>query len=193
MVHSHPNKMDANQPSTNNINSENINIIKKIINDFENQSNSVGSMRSSTHNYSNNAMEYHASRTPKASRRSRKVSSSKFGKISHSDSFIHKYKKSQISPKTNSLENNFIKYKPATSLQEFIENEDNVYINFMERGDNENADANSFNRSQRSKLNLLRNSIKYSDGLIDDIKLYAESKKHQEKVKRNVKEVSCTN
>lgn len=173
------NKMDA---ITSSINSENINIIKKIINDFENVENRTTN----------------AAATTTTTTKRRKHYCKYYGKISHSDSFIHRYKKSQISPKASSLENNFIKFKPTKSLQEFLETEDDVYINFIENCDN-NTDnyygdyANTaFNRRcsriNKSKKSLLGNNIKYSDG-IDEVKVYMESKKHQEQVSKNVKEV----
>lgn len=181
------NKMDAITNSINNVNSENINIIKKIINDFEN-------VDSNTEQKAKQQQQQHQ-------RQRRKHYCKYYGKISHSDSFIHRYKRSQISPKASSLENNFIKFKPTKSLQEFLETDDDIYINFIDNCDNNadyfggggGGDANTAfsrrcSRINKSKKSLLGNNIKYSDG-IDEVNAYMDSKKHQEQVNKNVKEV----
>ncbi|KAJ8970266.1 hypothetical protein NQ317_017161 [Molorchus minor] len=149
-------------PTTNHINHENINIIKKIIDDFE-KSSPTGRNRSG-----------------------KKV---KHKKISNSDSFIHRYKRSQVSPKTTgSLDGQVVKCKPSNSLEEFLQKENDVYINFFENCDNENADANAFMRFTGRK-SVFKSSGIISDGFLDEYKVLRETKGHQERVKKNVKEI----
>ncbi|CAH1998833.1 unnamed protein product [Acanthoscelides obtectus] len=155
-------KMDRH--NTNHISPENINIIKKIIDDFEN-SNIPGK--------------------PKKKRRSKK--------ISNSDSLIHKYKRSQISPKTacsydgNLLDGNLKKFKPSLSLEDGLEKETDVYINFAEHCDTENADANAFRgRHKQPRKSVYNNK---NDACLDDYKSLRDTKVHQERVKQNVKEI----
>lgn len=158
--------MDA-KPTMNHVDPENINIIKKIIDDFENTS-------------------------PGNKNRSKLKKRGRHKKISNSDSFIHKYKRSQISPKTtSSLDGHIIKSKPSNSVEEFLQKEDDVYINFFENCDNENADANSFwKRTGRKGVFKGSGSGKLADGIVDEFRLLRESKSHQERVRKNVKEVS---
>ncbi|XP_044260512.1 potassium voltage-gated channel unc-103-like isoform X4 [Tribolium madens] len=145
-----------NQPMDD-INPENINIIKKIIDDFE----------------------QHPGKVPKNKRRCRSC------KISQSDSLIHRYRRCQISPKSGSLDGAFFRVRcRGTSLENFIRSEDEVYINFAENGDdNGNADANAF------KPRVRRSFLKANNVGVDEVKAYMESKKHQERVTKNVKEV----
>ncbi|XP_015836380.1 potassium voltage-gated channel unc-103 isoform X4 [Tribolium castaneum] len=144
-----------NQPMDD-INPENITIIKKIIDDFEQNPGKV----------------------PKK-RRCRSC------KISQSDSLIHRYRRCQISPKSGSLDGAFFRVRcRGTSLENFIRSEDEVYINFAENGDdNGNADANAF------KPRVRRSFLKANNVGVDEVKAYMESKKHQERVTKNVKEV----
>ncbi|KAJ3651093.1 hypothetical protein Zmor_017153 [Zophobas morio] len=140
------------------VNPENINIIKKIIDDFEQNA-----------------------RGQKQRRRGRSC------KISQSDSLIHRYRRCQISPKSGgSLDGAFFRIRcRGDSLDDFIRSEDEVYINFVENGDdNGNADANAFKPRVRKSF-LKANSVG-----VDEVKLYMESKKHQERVTKNVKEVN---
>lgn len=156
----------------NHINPENINIIKKIIDDFE--------------------------YTSSSSRSSKKKRSSKTKKISNSDSFIHKYKKSQISPKTTySLDGHIIRYKPSPSIEDFLNKEHNdkrdsdVYINIVENCDNENTDANAFQRLRRRKSIFSRSNItsnKLSADL-DEFQKIVNSKTNQDRINKNFKEV----
>lgn len=149
----------------NHINQENITIIRKIIDDFETND------------------------LTKVSKKRR----SKTKKISTSDSLIHRYKKSQISPKTAcSLDGVRKKSKPSTSIEEFLKNENNdVYINFMENCDTENADANTFTKYKQRK-SIFRSSIgtKYGDSFVDEIRILQGTQKHQDRVRSNVNEVS---
>lgn len=156
----------------NHINPENINIIKKIIDDFE--------------------------YTSSSSRFSKKKRSSKTKKISNSDSFIHKYKKSQISPKTTySLDGHIIRYKPSLSIEEFLNKEYNdkrdsdVYINIVENCDNENTDANAFQRLRRrksifNKSNITSNKLSAD---LDEFQRIVNSKANQDRINKNFKEV----
>lgn len=156
----------------NHIDPENIAIIKKIIDDFDYQSSS--------------------------SRTSKKKRSCKTKKISNSDSFIHKYKKSQISPKTiNSLDGNIIRYKPSSSIDDFFHKENSdkidtdVFINIVENCDNENTDANAFQRLRRRKSIFSKTNVtdnKFSAEL-DEFQEIVESKTNQERVNKNFKEV----
>lgn len=154
-----------------NMNPENIAIIKKIIDDFDYQSSS--------------------SRTSK-----RKRSRSK--KFSNSDSFIHKYKKSQISPKTiNSLDGHFYRYKPSGSIEDVFNKEisdkidSDVFINIVENCENENTDANAFQKLRRRKSYFNKTNVtdnKFSAEL-DEFQRIIESKTNQERVDKNFKEV----
>lgn len=157
----------------NHINPENINIIKKIIDDFEN--------------------------TSSCSKTCKKKRCAKTKKISNSDSFIHKYKKSQISPKTtSSLDGNIIRYKPSASVEDFLNREDghkkdgDVYINIVENCENENADANAFRKLRHRKSIFNRNtsctSNKFSLDL-EEFQKMVESKTNQDRVNKNFKEV----
>uniref|UniRef100_A0A6P7G9P3 Uncharacterized protein LOC114339486 n=1 Tax=Diabrotica virgifera virgifera TaxID=50390 RepID=A0A6P7G9P3_DIAVI len=142
---------------------QDLTIIKKIIDDFE----------------TNDPTKYQKKRR------------NKIKKISNSDSFIHKYKKSQISPKTTcSLDGARKKNKPSNSIEDFLKNDNNdVYINFMENCDTENTDANIFRRFRQRK-SIFRNSIgaKYGDNFVDEIRILQGTKGHQERVKTNVNE-----
>ncbi|KAG5892768.1 hypothetical protein JTB14_007984 [Gonioctena quinquepunctata] len=162
LIKSDPMEKSSNM---NHVNPENINIIKKIIDDFE-----------------------HGEATPKPPKRKR----SKTKKISNSDSLIHKYKRSQISPKTaGSLDGKPIKFQPSGSVEDFFKNENDVYINFFENCDSENADANAFRKFvHRKSLFKSSNSAKFSEGFGDEFRVLRESEWHQERVKNNVKEVS---
>ncbi|CAG9815005.1 unnamed protein product [Phaedon cochleariae] len=152
------------QSNMNHINPENINIIKKIIEDFENTD------------------------TAKTKHKHKR---SKTKKISSSDSFIHKYKKSQISPKTTySLDEKKNKTKPSESLEDFLKNENDVYINFFEHCDIENADANAIWKF-KNKQSVLENSISAkSEGCVDEFRNLQDSRILRERVNRNVKEVN---
>lgn len=144
----------------NHINSENINIIKKIIDDFEH----AGEKKSKCY---------------------------KTKKISNSDSFIHKYKKSQISPKTtSSLDGNIIRYKPSPSFEDFLKNSD-VYLNIVENCDNENADANAFRRihHRKSVFNKSNSSGKKFSADIEDFQKFMDSQSNRDRVNRNYNEV----
>lgn len=151
----------------NHINPENINIIKKIIDDFEN--------------------------TSSGSKTSKRKRCSKSKKISNSDSFIHKYKKSQISPKTtSSLDGNIIRYKPSASIEDFLNKDSEVYINIIENCDNENADANAFRKIRHRKSIFSKSNAtgnKFSVDL-DEFQRMVESKSNQDRVNKNFKEVS---
>lgn len=156
-------KMDA-KAAMNHVDPENINIIKKIIDDFENASPGNKKLKKR----------------------------SKHKKISNSDSFIHRYKRSQISPKTtSSLDGHIVKSKPSNSVEEFLQKDNDVYINFFENCDNENADANAFLKLRKSVFKG-SGSGKLADGFIDEYKVLRESKIHQERVRNNVREVSGT-
>lgn len=69
-----------------------------------------------------------------------------------------------------------------------------MYINFFENCDNENADANAFwKRTGRKSIFKGSGSVKLADGIVDEFRMLRESKTHQERVRKNVKEVSiCT-
>lgn len=156
----------------NHINPENINIIKKIIDDFESTSINVTS---------------------------KKKRCSKSKKISHSDSFIHKYKKSQISPKTtNSLDGNIIRYKPSRSIEDIVNKENfenknsDVYLNIFETCDNENADANAFRRLRQRKSIFGRSFASTGNKFsldLEEFQRMVESKTNQDRVNQKYKEV----
>lgn len=144
----------------NHVNPENINIIKKIIDDFENN----GTNGKST-----------------------KKKRTKTKKISNSDSFIHKYKKSQISPKTaTSLDGNILRYKPSHSIEDFLQKDSDVYINFVENCDTENADANAFRKLRQRKSVFKGGKFNVE---IDEFKNLMDTKSRQDRVRQNVKEV----
>lgn len=102
-------------------------------------------------------------------------------KISRSDSLIHRYRRCQISPKSGgSLDGAFFRVRSS----DFVKSEDEVYINFVENGEDcGNADANAFKPKGRKSF-LTANNVG-----VDEAKVYMESKKHQERVSKNVKEV----
>lgn len=140
------------------INTENLNIIKKIIDDFENN----------------------------AQNKSKSKKRVKSCKISQSDSLIHRYRRCQISPKSGgSLDGAFFRVKRGDSLDEFAKTEDELYINFIENGDDSgNADANVFKPRIRKSF-----AVRGSVTGVDEVKVYMESKKHQDRVNKNVNEV----
>ncbi|KAL3271058.1 hypothetical protein HHI36_021558 [Cryptolaemus montrouzieri] len=158
---------------------ENINIIKNIIEDFTVNTEPVA--------------------TPKAkisNGRKRCKNCNKYTKISNSaDNVINKNKKYQISPKTpRSMDKNFTYFKNSAANMTSTQNseENNVYISFAEKDNKDNKDANAkdFKKLEKRRRSFFRGSIKYSEDIRDEVKVFMESKKNQDLVSRNVKEVS---
>ncbi|KAK9874291.1 hypothetical protein WA026_002643 [Henosepilachna vigintioctopunctata] len=161
---------------------ENINIIKNIIEDFPVTLEPIQSPK-----------------TKNIKGRKRCKNCNKYTKISNSaDNVISKNKKYQISPKTpRSMDKNFTYFQNSTlcrtgNAQNSNQNEENeVYISFAEKDNKDNKDANTndFRRLEKRRKSFFRSSVKYSDDIRDEVKIFMESKKNQDKVSRNVKEV----
>lgn len=151
---------------------ENINIIKNIIEDFPPDSPKT--------------------KTAKPARK-RCKNCNKYAKISNSDSVINKNKKYQISPKTpRSMDKNFTYFKNLAQECENGEGGNEVYISFAEKDNKENKDCNAkdFRKMEKRRKSFFKSSVKsYTDDIRDEVKIFMESQRNQDKVSRNVKEV----
>lgn len=148
-----------------NVNAENIHIVRRILDDFERN-------------------EFSSSRT-KSGRNASKNRRFLVGKISRSDSLIHKCR---IQPKGHKVfhEKSFCPGK-ARSLQSVSRSHDSLsyWDVFENRASVENTNANSPKNLERRQSHV-GNSVGKT---VDDAKLAEEARKHQEKVKKNVREV----
>lgn len=148
------------------MNEENLNIIRRIIDDFEN------------------------TQLKRCAKKGK--SGSRFRKISRSDSIINK---SRVSPKSTErvLHRSYDGQFRAVSLQDVVKGEDSLYINICENNASvDNADANSpknFDTTTRRQTKaFIGNSVKGVSKALDEAAAAAQ-KKHQEKVMKGVQEV----
>lgn len=149
------------------MNAENLNIIRRIIDDFE----------------TTQLKKCDDKKKPKSHR---------FRKISRSDSIINRCR---ISPKNTArvLHKSYDGQFHAVSLQDVLKSEDSLYINICENNASvENADANSiknFERmSRRQTKAFIGNNVKDVSKVLDEAAAAAQ-RMHQEKVMKGVQEV----
>lgn len=163
-------KLSMDDREKDHVNSENIHIVRRIIDDFERS-------------------EFASSRT-KSRRHGPKNHRLHTGKISRSDSLIHKCR---IQPKGHKvfhedhLEKSVFPGK-TRSLQSVGRSHDSLsyWDIFENRASVENTNANTAKNVGRRQSSHVGNSVGKG---VDDARLAEEARRHQEKVNKNVKEV----